>query len=93
MPIPSAESCFFYVLLVDPDLIVTPSKINFREDLGTMESVKEIIYQWNGESVLDGDFVECVVVDTHLETAIFLLDKDNWGTIWGYTGFDRSILE
>ena len=58
-----------------------------------MELVYEVIDEWNGESILDGDLVQCLVVNAHSKFAILLLDKDDWGTIGRMTGFDGSILE
>jgi hypothetical protein len=57
MAISGSESRFLNVILMDPDLVVPRTEINLGKDLGTMESVYQVINQWDGEPVLDGDLV------------------------------------
>jgi hypothetical protein len=81
MAIVGMECSLLDVILVDSNLVVSPSKVNLGEDGCSLKSVNQIINEGDGESVLLGDFVECMIIDAHLEFSILLLDKNDWGTI------------
>jgi hypothetical protein len=43
-----------------------------------MKLVQELVDDWDGEGDLDGEKVECSVVDAEPLGAICLLDEENW---------------
>jgi len=91
--ISSAKCCLWDVILMDSNLVVARTEINLGEYLGFIETVYQIINEWDGESILDGDLVECSVVNAHVEFSIFLFDEDDQGSIWALAWFDGSILQ
>ena len=68
-------------------------EINLGEYLGIVESVYQVINQWNGKAVLDDNLVQSSVVNAHSEVSILLLDENDWSSIGGFAGFNGSILE
>src|SRR4051794_2442553 len=78
MAITSVECGFLGIIFMDVDLVIAGMKVDLREDLGAMELVGEVIDEGDGEPVLDGDAVECMIVYTYSKFTIFLLDKNDW---------------
>src|SRR5438132_1490447 len=62
MPIAHVEGHFLDVICVDADLVISPLQINLGKDLGTKESVSEVVNEGDGELVLNHDVVEHVVL-------------------------------
>jgi hypothetical protein len=93
MTIAGSEGSFLHIIWMNVDLIISPMKINLGEYLGMVESVQEVINQGNGELILDGDLVECSIVNAHAQASILFLHEDDWGTKGGDTRFNGSILE
>ena len=93
MTIVGPEGSFLHIIWMNADLIISPMKINLREYLGMVESVQEVINQGNGELILDGDLVQCLIVNAYVQASILFLHEDDRGTKGGDTRFDGSILE
>jgi hypothetical protein len=91
MAISSAEGCFLHIFLMYADLVITRAEIDLGEHPGTMELVSEVINQGDWESIFDGDVVEGMIINAHSQIPILLFDEEHWGTIRGYTWFNRSI--
>jgi hypothetical protein len=53
-------------------LVVSRTKIQFSEELGTTQFIQEVINDSNGEFVFDGKFVEGTEVRTHSPRPFFL---------------------
>src|SRR3954468_2502477 len=90
--IAGAEGGLLDIILVDSDLVVTPTQVDLGEHLGTKEPVSEVVDEGDGEAVLDGDVVQGMVVDAHSEGAIFFFYKYDRGAEGGRAGFDGAIL-
>ena len=88
MTVSCAKSRFLDVILVNADLIVSPTKVNLGEDLCTLKSVNEVIDEGNWKSVLLGDLVEGPIVDAHAQFPILLLDKNDRSAICGCAWFN-----
>ena len=52
------ESCFWKNNLFHPDLVVSKTKVGFCENIGTMELMQNIINEWDGKFIFDGDLIE-----------------------------------
>src|SRR4051812_23899804 len=93
MPVASAERGLLDVIFVDANLVISPMQVDLSEDLGTEESVSEVIDEGNQESVLDCDVVQCMIVNTYSKGPILFLDEHDQGTEGGHTRFNQAILE
>ena len=71
------ESCFGDVLIPYSDLMVPRVKISLGKVFGTPQFVHEFINPRDGIPVFNGLFVECSIVDAHLQCTILLLDQDH----------------
>ena len=65
------EDYFSLIPGLDPDLVVTTLEIYLEKDSGSSEHVQHVIKPWDGEPILDGDFVDGVTVHTHSPGATF----------------------
>ena len=79
--IAGTECSLLNVILVDSNLVVSPSKVNLGENGCSLKSVNQVINEGNRKSVLLGDLVKCTVVNAHLKFSILLLDKNDQSTI------------
>src|SRR6184192_3417320 len=93
MAISCAKSCFLDVILVDADLIVSPTKVDLGKDLCTLESVNEVVNEGDGKSVLLGDLVKGPVVNAHAQLPILLLDENDRSAIGRCTWFDGCSFD
>jgi len=57
------------------NIVVAPVNVKLREDLGTFESMDEVVNEWEGVSVFACDDIEGPVVLDKLQSAIFFLTK------------------
>jgi hypothetical protein len=78
--ITSGESGFRNVTRSNLDLMITRTKVNLREDLGSSQLIEKNIDSGKGVFVLDGDCIERSVIYTHPQATIFLLDKESRAT-------------
>src|SRR6184192_212967 len=93
MTVSCAKGCFLDVVLVNADLIVSPTKVNLGEDLCTLKSVNEVVNEGDWKSVLLGDLVEGPMVDAHAQLPILLLDKNDRSAIGRCAWFDGSSFD
>ena len=59
----------------DADIVVTCMQVKFGVDFGQTKLVNEVRDQWYGVSILLGNLVEVLKVDTEPKGSVFLLDK------------------
>jgi hypothetical protein len=59
--------------------MVAGLEIKLGEEPGAMEFIEELIDDRDGESVLDGDGVQCAVVNAESPRAVHLLDEKDRG--------------
>jgi hypothetical protein len=67
------------VLPLHTDLMLAGPEIELGEEPGAMEFIQELVDDWDGESVLDGDGVQRAIVDAELSRAIRFLDEEDRG--------------
>src|SRR3954467_5881394 len=75
MAISRAEGCLRDILVLDADLVIAGAEVDLGEHLGTLYSVEYFINTREGVTVLDGQFVQRAVVDTHSQASVLLFDK------------------
>ncbi|KAM0004882.1 hypothetical protein Hdeb2414_s0226g00840021 [Helianthus debilis subsp. tardiflorus] len=75
MSIASAKSGFWNVLFEDSKLVITRTKIDFGETGSALKLIKEVVDTRKGITILNGEFVELTIVDTHAEEPSFFLTK------------------
>jgi hypothetical protein len=68
----SAKGHLRNVGLFHTDLVIAQAKIKFGEELGTTQFIQEVINDWNGKFVFDGEFIEGTEVRTHAPRTFFL---------------------
>jgi hypothetical protein len=78
--ITSGKSGFRNVARSNLDLVITRTKVDFREDFGTNQLIKKNIDSGKRVFVFDGDCIEWSVIYAHSQAAIFLLDKESRAT-------------
>nr|GEU37974.1 hypothetical protein [Tanacetum cinerariifolium] len=83
-----SKSCFVSVGVGNTNLVISGSKINFREDMGTMKLVKKLVHRGYGKPVPNGDGIQCPIVHTKPPCTIFLTDGRLWVICWGVRGYD-----
>ena len=71
--------------------MVTTLEIYLGKDSGSSEHVQHVIKPWDGEPILDSDFVDGVTVHTHSPGAIFLgCEKGKYRT-WTFAHLDEAL--
>jgi hypothetical protein len=60
--------------------MITRTKVNLREDLGSSQLIEKNINSSKRVFVLDGDCIERSIIYTHSQATIFLLDKESRAT-------------
>jgi hypothetical protein len=55
--------------------MVARSEVQFGKETDALQLIQQLIDDWNGKFVLDGDNVESTVVDTETPSTIMLLDE------------------
>jgi hypothetical protein len=78
--ITSGESGFKNVTRSNLNLVITRTKVNFREDFGSSQLIKKNIDSGKRVFVLDGDCIERSVIYTHSQATIFLFDNESRAT-------------
>jgi hypothetical protein len=76
----SGESSFRDVTMSNFDLVVTRTKIDLGENLGSSQLIKKNINSGKRIFVLDGYCIERLVVNTQPQATIFLFDKESGTT-------------
>ena len=54
--------------------------------------IQHIIKTWNENMILDSDFVDCVIIHTHMPCVIFLWRQKCENDTWVQTFFDESFV-
>ncbi|KAM0023987.1 hypothetical protein Hdeb2414_s0022g00610551 [Helianthus debilis subsp. tardiflorus] len=93
MSIASAKSGFGNVLFEDSKLMITRTKIDFGETSSALKLIKEIVDTRKRVTILDGEFVELTIIDTHAKGTIFLFNEEHGSTPRRGTWTDETLLE
>jgi hypothetical protein len=80
--------CLFHTYLV-----VAWTKIQFSEELGATQFIKEVINDRNGEFLFDGKFVEGTKVKKHSQRTLFLQEHDHMSWIGARTRVDNACIK
>jgi hypothetical protein len=80
------------VFLFHTYLVVSRTKVKFGKVLRPTEFIQKVIYEGNGEFVLDGKFVEGKKNRTHAPSAFLLEDHENRRRIGVGTGKDNTYF-
>lgn len=81
------------IILMDLDLVVSRAEVDLTEDLGIMESVKQLVDSRQWVCVLDCLFVKGTVINAHAEITFLLAYKQNGGSIRRLAGADETMKE
>jgi len=92
-PVRSSESGLPLVGLLDSNIVVSPSDIEFREVTRMFERINKIGDMRKRVSVLDGMRVDISIILAGTECSILLQDKEEGGCLQGLQGKDLSFLE
>jgi hypothetical protein len=76
----SGEGGFRNVTRSNLDLMITRTKVDLGENLGSSQLIKKNIYSGMRIFVLDGDCIEWSVIHTHSQATIFLFDEQGGAT-------------
>jgi hypothetical protein len=88
----SAECSLGNVILFHTYLVVARTNTKFGKVLSPIEFIQKVIYDRNGEFVLDGKFVEGIKIRTHAPCDFLLEDHDNRGRIGASIGMDNTLF-
>jgi len=72
-----SERRLVHIIGVDTHLMISGAKVQLCEIAGTMELVKQLLDHRYRELVLDGDGIECPVVDAKPPGVVLFLDQQN----------------
>jgi hypothetical protein len=61
--------------------MITRTKVNLREDLGSSQLIEKNIDLGKRVFVLDGDCIERSIIHTHSQATIFLFDEKSGATL------------
>ena len=75
---------------VDANLMVAGAEVNLGEILGTLKAVEEFVDARQRVAVLDGDVVECAIVDAHASGSVLLLDEQDRSAEGRLGGLDEA---
>src|SRR3954471_17994631 len=81
MTVARAKGHLWYILILDADLVVARAKVEFGKYFGALDSIKDLIYARERVPILDGQFIQGSIVDTHPQASVFLFNKQDRGTI------------
>ena len=73
----SLEHGFPLVALLDGDIVKAPPDVEFREELGSFQTVDEIVDQREWVLVLHGHCIKHLVVLYEPEAAVLLFDEED----------------
>ena len=74
--------------VLDSDIIIPPSNVEFGEDFHPLEFINEVRNEWEGVCVADSVFVNVAIVLARSKTTVFLLDEEERRHLWGIGGAD-----
>jgi hypothetical protein len=69
------ECCEPLMALSDSNVVVAVTKVNFGINCGVAKLIEEFVDEGEGIAALLHDSIECAIVDTQAESAIFLFCK------------------
>ena len=69
------KHCFPFMTRGDANIVVSGAQVKFGVDLGRTKLVNEVHDQWYGVSILSGNLVEVLKIDTEPKGAIFLVNR------------------
>ena len=75
MTITGTKGCLWDISIPNPKLMVPLTKINLREETRPLDLIEQIIYSGKWVFILESDFVEIPIIDTHFKGSIFLFHK------------------
>jgi hypothetical protein len=74
-------------------LMITRPKINFGEDLGSSQLIKQHVNAGKGVFIFDGDQIERAVVYAQSQATVFHLDKESWTSPRRRTRADKTLKD
>ena len=77
------ESSFPLVSILDTDVVISPTDVEFGENLCPLKFINEVGDEWEGICIADCVFVNIAVVLTRVEATILLFNKEERGCLWG----------
>ena len=85
MPVPSGEGGFLDILLSNSNLMIARLQVNFRENLCSLQLIKQILNTREWILVFDSDLVEATIINTQAQTKIFLGSEEHRCAPFGHT--------
>jgi hypothetical protein len=86
----SVKYCLGHVILFHMYLVVAGTEFKFGKLLSHTKFIQKVIYDGNGEFVLDGKFVGGTKIRTHATSSFLLEDHDNKGRRGDGTRMDNT---
>src|SRR3954451_15861605 len=65
MTVARAKGRLWHIFILNADLVVARAKIEFGKYFGALDSVEDLIYARERVPILDGQFVQYSIVNTH----------------------------
>ena len=89
--ITSAEGGLVDIVIMDLDLVVSGAEVDFAEDLGIVETVKQLIDSWQWVCILDCLFIEGTIINAHAKITFLFANKQNGGFIRRLAWADETM--
>lgn len=76
-----------HIFMMNSNFVVFDPKVEVGEILGTVQFISHVIYCWNGEAILDLNFIYGSIISTKVPNPVFFFLANNTGEEKGY-GWD-----
>src|SRR5688572_13200776 len=93
MAIPCPKSSLRNITFPHPQLVISGTKVYFREITRSLELIKQVINSRQRISVLDSHFIQLSIINTHSERTILLPYKQHRSTPWRDTRSNETLLK
>lgn len=92
---PQREQKAIFVLVAngDTEQMIGMAKVQFGVNIHLSRSVEEIHDQRKRITIILRDAIQSMIVDTKLETSVFLFSEENWSTMGGTRQIDEIRFE
>ena len=92
MTITGMKGFVWDISIPNPELMVPGTKIDHREETRPLELVEQVIYSWKWILILDSEFVELLIIDTHSKGSIIIFHKQRWSAPKGYAWLSETLI-
>ena len=91
MTVTGTKDSIWDISIPNPEMMVPRMKINLREETRPLELFEQVIYSGKWILILDSDFVEISIIDTHSKGSIFFLANNTGAPLGDMLGWKKPL--